>query len=247
MTGFYPIFLREMYLFRLRMFRPAFLFSMLISPLFYLLAFGFGLGKTVSVGGISYLHFLIPGIMAMSAMTSSFAGISSSLALGRLYHRSVDTLIVSPASTFDLAVGFILGGAVRGLFSSALFLLISIPAGMTFPTDPTFYLTWAGTLLLFSSLGTAVGFLAKSHEDTSMYSNYFILPMSFFSGTFFPLENLPTILRWIVELLPLTHSVKLMRGSMVGNPADPLSLLILAGFIGASFLFVRSAITRSVR
>ena len=83
--NFYPIFLREMLIFKKRLTRPGYIFSALVTPLLYLLAFGLGLGKGMTVEGISYLAFVVPGICAMSSMTNSYSGIATSLAVGRIH------------------------------------------------------------------------------------------------------------------------------------------------------------------
>ena len=75
--------------------------------------------------------------------------------------------------------------------------------------------------------------LAKSHEDTSTYSNFFILPMAFFSGTFFPVDRAPMFIKWIIYIMPLTHTNVLIRSVRFdGQAAASLVVLLVyaAGF-----------------
>jgi ABC-type multidrug transport system permease subunit len=82
---------------------------------------------------------------------------------------------------------------------------------------------------MFACLGVITGMLAKSHEDTSTYNNFLILPMSFFSGTFFPLDGLPAAIKGIIYLLPLSHTNILIRKAAMDGPAF-CSLLAMAGY-----------------
>jgi len=85
---------------------------------------------------------------------------------------------------------------------------------------------------LFASLGVVVGMITKNHEETSVYSNFFILPMAFFSGTFFPIERIPMFLKWIIFVLPLTHTNILMRKERI----DFQCLVSMATIIGYSII-----------
>jgi ABC-2 type transport system permease protein len=82
--------------------------------------------------------------------------------------------------------------------------------------------------LLFAALGVVVGMRAKTHEDTANFSNFFIMPMAFFSGTFFPIKEMPWVLQIIVSFLPLTHTNHLLRA-----PVWDLSALISLGVLVA--------------
>lgn len=185
--------------------------AMMITPLLYLVTFGLGLGRQINMGEASYLIFIVPGICAMSAMTNSFTGIASSLAVGRLHFKSIEEILVAPVSYSSIALGEIAGGTVRGLFSSLFILLAALVMGAQFPFTFTFYVSWIITSVMFAALGVLAGFKSKSHEDTSVFSSFIIMPMSFFCGTFFPVEKLPDIVKWLLQLLPLTHSVICMR------------------------------------
>jgi ABC-2 type transport system permease protein len=80
------------------------------------------------------------------------------------------------------------------------------------------------------------GMLAKSHEDTATYSNFFIMPMAFFSGTFFPVDRMPAFIQWVVYLLPLTHTNIVIRKESL-DPEGVISLLILIGYTAVFFFY----------
>ena len=95
-----------------------YLITTTISPLLYLVAFGWGLGRGMSVNGTSYLQFVVPGIIALTAMTASFNGAGTRLNVDRLYFRSFDECLMAPISLLSLLLGKALIGVVRGLVSS---------------------------------------------------------------------------------------------------------------------------------
>jgi ABC-2 type transport system permease protein len=209
--GWYPIFLREMLLFRRKLLKLGYLFSAMISPVIYLIAFGFGLGKSVQISGTGYLAFLIPGLVAMSSMNNSYTWVSSALNLNRLYFKTFQVFIQSPISPASIMIGEVLAGMVKGLFASSLIIIVGFASSRDFSINMLFVAALILNCFLFASLGVITGMRTKSHEDTATYSNFFIMPMAFFSGTFFPVNKMPLLLKTVIYMMPLTHTNILIR------------------------------------
>jgi ABC-2 type transport system permease protein len=206
----------------------------LIAPVLYLLAFGYGLGRGVTIEGYSYLEFVIPGIIALTAMTTAFNAAGMKLHVDRLFYKCFDEALMSPISFFSLVVGKTLIGVVRGLISTAAllaacFLFSPLPA-----VSPLFWLTLIVTCFVFSFLGVLVALVAKSHQDMSVFMSLVILPMAFLSGTFFSLSELPEAVRAILSISPLTPATLCLRAAALGQPFPWVSLVVLLGF-GAVF------------
>jgi len=210
-AGWYPIFYREMLLFRRKLLRLGYLFSAMIAPIIYLIAFGLGLGRNVRFQGSDYLTFLIPGLVAMSSMSNSYTWIATSFNLNRLYFKTFQVFVQAPISSSSILIGEILAGMVKGLFASVLIILVGLITSANFFIKPLFLIASLINCFLFSSLGVIVGMVAKSHEDTATYSNFFIMPMAFFSGTFFPVDKIPNFIKPIIYILPLTHTNIVIR------------------------------------
>ncbi len=245
--NFYPIFLREMLIFKRRLLNIGYLFSTMITPLLYLVAFGLGLGRGISIEGISYLMFVVPGICAMSSMTNSYTWIATTISVGRLHFKTFEEYQVSPVTATDIMLGEILSGVVRGLFASSLILIAGAIFGAGFPQNPIFLLVWVLNCLIFACFGVISGFLAKSHEDTATFSNFFIMPMAFFCGTFFPIDNLPAFIKGFLYILPLTHANNALRTSFLGQQVEMISLGIMLAFLVISFYLGVITIRRSNR
>ena len=235
-SEWFPIFLREMILFRRRLLRLGYLFSAMVVPIIYLVAFGLGLGTRVQMAGTDYLSYLIPGLVAMSAMNNSYTWVASNMNLNRVYFKTFQVFVQAPIHSSSIMVGEVLAGMVKGLFASVLIIVVGLLASSRFSLSPLFAGTLLLTCFLFASLGVITGMLAKSHEDTATYSNFFIMPMAFFSGTFFPVHTMPAVIKGIIYILPLTHANIIIRKEALDTEGF-FSLLILVGYALCFFIY----------
>lgn len=209
--NWYPIFLREILIFERRLLRLGYVVSAFLMPLLYLLAFGLGLGRQVNISGGTYLDYLLPGLIAMSSMINAYTWVANGLTMGRLYFQTFQVYVQAPVSAAAIVWGQVASGIVRGLFSSLILLVLGLLIGSGLNLNLLFLLSLLVNCLLFAALGVVVGMRAKTHEDTANFSNFFIMPMAFFSGTFFPIHQMPWVLQIIVTCLPLTHTNNLLR------------------------------------
>jgi ABC-2 type transporter. len=211
------------------------LVTTMISPLLYLIAFGWGLGRGINVEGTNYLEFVIPGIVALTAMTISFNSAGMKLNVDRLYCKSFDECLMSPVSHLSLILGKASIGVVRGLISSIAFLVVAYLLSPTLTFSPLFVVTLVLTCFIFAFMGVLIALLVKAHEDMATFSSLILLPMTFLCGTFFSLSQLPEGLKVALYILPLTHSSLCLRAASLGQPFPWLSLLAIVGF-GIAFL-----------
>jgi ABC-2 type transport system permease protein len=235
-SGWYPVFLREMLLFRRKFLRLGYLFSSMIVPILYLVAFGFGLGGSVRIAGTDYLTFLIPGLVAMSSMNNSYTWVSNALNLNRLYFKTFQIFVQAPIGPSAVMAGEVLAGMVKGIFASLLIVLVG------FLSSPFFHITWLFALalvlncFLFANLGVVIGMRAKTHEDSATYSNFLIMPMAFFSGTFFPVDRMPYLVKAVIYILPLTHTNILIRKTSMDMEAW-IAFALMAAYAAVFFLY----------
>lgn len=220
-----------------------YLTTTLISPLLYLVAFGWGLGRGINLNGTSYLEFVVPGIIALTAMTTSFNGAGTRLNVDRLYFKSFDECLMAPIKLHSLLLGKALIGVVRGIFSSVAFLALATLIAPSIHIGPMFLAGLLLTCLTFSFLGVLAALLAKSHEDMGTFGSIILLPMTFLGGTFFSLSQVPTGLKYSLYLLPLTHASTWLRAAALNQllpwPSFLVLLIFLAAFVGGSMIAVR--------
>jgi len=171
-------------------------------------------------------------------MNNSYTWVASALNLNRLYFKNFQIFVQAPIQPSAIMVGEVLAGMVKGLFASGLILIVGFITSRDLSITPLFCLTLLLNCFLFACLGVITGMVTKSHEDTATYSNFFILPMAFFSGTFFPVDKIPEPLRIVVWALPLTHTNIVIRQSEADS-AGLVSLAVL--FLYAITFFVIGA------
>jgi len=221
-----------------------YLLTTLLSPLLYLMAFGWGLGRGMSVNGTNYLEFVVPGIIALTAMTTSFNGAGTRLNTDRLFFRSFDECLMAPISSLSLLAGKAIIGVYRGLVSSIAFLLVAMLIAPGIHIGPLFVLSLLLTCLIFSFLGVLAALLASTHEDMATFSSLILLPMTFLGGTFFSLSQLPLALKMALYLLPLTHCSMCLRAAALGGSFPWWSLMGMAAFLLAFSLASMAVLKR---
>jgi len=220
-----------------------YLITTLISPLLYLVAFGWGLGRGINLGGTSYLEFVVPGIIALTAMTTSFNGAGTRLNVDRLFYKSFDECLMAPITSSSLLIGKAMIGVVRGILSSVAFLVLAMLIAPSIHVGPMFLLGLFLTCLTFSFLGVLAALLARSHEDMGTFGSIILLPMTFLGGTFFSLSQVPLGLKYALYLLPLTHASLWLRATALNQSLPWTSFLVLliffVAFMGGSMIAVK--------
>ena len=212
------------------------LISSVMSPLLYLLAFGFGLGRGLEVDGLPYIAFIIPGIAALTSLSASFGSVSTRLNIQRLYYRSLDEMLMCPLSVSAIVLGKSMHGAIRGLVSSGIIFAIGLAmAPEHLHLTPLFVISIVLSCFAFSFLGVSAALLANTHQAMATFSNLVILPMTFLCGTFFSVDSLPTVFQGALYALPLTHSSVTVRASSLGWDFPWISLFVLLLFCVAFF------------
>ncbi len=241
--NFYPIVWKEMLLIRKKPWR--FLASSLVMPVLYLVTFGWGLGRGMNVSGGTYLEFVLPGILALSAMNNSFSPVSASLNISKLYTKTLEEVLVSPVSPWDIALGRTLTGLIRGVFSALMLMLVGIVSGVHMHYSPGFFIILALTAFCFGAAGVAAAMLAHTHEDMANVNSFFIIPMSFLAGTFFSPDRLPEPFMSLILVYPLTHASLLLRALASGGNPSMGSVLVLAVYAAVFFYLAGRLVRRS--
>ena len=220
------------------------LISSVMTPLLYLLAFGYGLGGGMTEEGVPYIAFIIPGIAALTSLSASFSSTSTRMNVQRLYYRSFDEMMMCPVSIPGIIIGKSVLGLIRGLVSSSIIFAIGLALTPELHATPLYALTIVISCLTFSLLGVSAALMAKSHASMATFSSLVILPMTFLCGTFFSVANLPPVFQAALYALPLTHSSAASRAAALGWDFPWISLMILAAF-GIAFFAVNVYLVRA--
>jgi ABC-type multidrug transport system permease subunit len=217
----------------------------LMLPLLYLVAFGYGLGRDLNVDGVSYLAFVIPGIVSLTAFSTSFNGAASKLQVDKFFYKSFDELLMSPVSLKSIVIGKALIGVIRGLISSLAVLAVGLLLAPTLAVSPLFFAVLPFSCFVFGLFGVLVALVINSHQGMSTFSTLVILPMTFLCGTFFSLNQLPDVAKAALYFLPLTHSSEMLRSTVLGQAFPWLSFVGLSAFGVVFFVSCMIALKKS--
>jgi ABC-2 type transport system permease protein len=240
--GWTAIYLREMMVLRRRLSRLVGAWS--VTPLLYLVAFGYAVGPDISIDGHSYLEFLIPGLAAMTSMTQAFA-IGSEINIARFYWHIFEEFQAAPIRNMDYVLGEVLAGTTRALLAGLVILLLGALFGVVLSYNLFFWAAFLLNSLVFSSLAVGLAMLVKSHGDQMLLNSFVITPMAFLGGAFFPLDRLPGWAQSLIHLLPITHATDAIRAAAFGGTPEITGYLVLiilgVGAFGFAVLTVNRA------
>ena len=229
------------------------LFGSFVNPALFLTAMGLGLGGYVNAnspdafGGVSYLLFLAPGLLAGSAMQQGIFEATFPVMYGLVWRRIFHAMYATPIGPRAVALGTLAWIAFRLGLVAIIFTFVAWAFGAV--TSPLAILGIPAAILTGLAFAGPMGAYMATQRTPDKFSAIFrwvITPLFLFSGTFFPIESLPGALQPIAWLSPLFHGVELTRGATLGTLLDdPLRafahLAILVGLVAVGgILFVRN-------
>ena len=188
-----------------------------ITTLLYLFVFGFTIGKALpEIGHVSYLEFIIPGILMMGLITTSYSNNSTSIFMFK-WLNFIEGILVAPLSYLETVGAFILGGVVRGLIIGASVYIISLffYSGSIF--NPILFISLMVIVsLIFSSLGLITGLWAEDWDQLNIWSTFILTPLIFLGGVFHSITLVPESLQIITKINPIFYMIDALRYSMLG-------------------------------
>ena len=246
---FWPVFLRNLLVWR-KLAIPS-LLGNIAEPLMWLVAFGYGMGALVGeikVDGqpVPYILFLASGSICMSAMqAASFEALYS--AFSRMHvQKTWDGIMNAPVGLDDIVLAEMLWAAFKALFTVTA--ILGVMLALDISHSPKMLVAWPillGVGITFSSMALVFNALAKGYDFFTYYFTLFLTPTMFLSGVFFPLDQLPPLVRFVADWLPLSNAVALVRPLFMDQwPRDVLHHGgVLVAYAVVSF-WVALALTR---
>ena len=210
-------------------------------PIFYLLSVGVGVGAYVkTMGGLSYVEFLAPGLVCVAAMNGASFEATYNFYIRLSYEKAYDAMLTTPIESDDVLVGEAAWAVTRALIYGVCFFAILALAGLApMPWSLAVIPVVAMTGVLFASLGLAFCVRAPTIELFSYYFTMFLTPLFLFSDVFFPLaERLSPFWQVVAELLPLLHPVRLARAAFHGGISTALIAWDITYILGLSALLL---------
>jgi len=217
-------------------------------PFLYLIGLGYGLGLFIGeMMQMPYLTFLASGILASSAMNIASFEAMYSVYTRMVPQRTYDAILATPLEVADILAGEMLWCATKAVINGAAILTVAAllgavsgPAALwVLPIQFLVGLAFAGPALVMTAL-------ARGYDFFNYYVTLLITPMFVLSGVFYPVSSLPPALQGVVQVLPLTHAVDLIRPLVAGQPLTdvPLHLGVLAAYGLTGYLVAAKLVRR---
>jgi len=236
------------------------IFSSFLTPVLFLASMGLGLGTYVdasgnqALGGVPYIAFLAPGLLAAACMQSAAFEAAFPIMAGLEWTRVFHAMHATPIDGRDIALGNIVWIAARMLLVAAIFTVVIVLFGaaesplvvLAIPVAALTGVAFAAPIVAFSAT-------QRTPDKFNALFRFGITPLFLFSGTFYPVESLPVFLQPLAWITPLWHGVALCRGLSLGIIGeDPVMavvhLAVLLGFVVVgTFAAIRTVNTKLLR
>jgi len=199
-----------------------------ITTALYFLIFGKLIGSRIGmIHGISYMNYIVPGIILMSIISHSYANVVSSFYSTKFQHN-IEELLVSPVPNWVILLGYILGGIARGLLVGTVVTAISLLFTPIVIQHLTIALLTAFlTATLFSLAGFINAVFADSFDDISLIPNFVLTPLSYLGGVFYTVEMLPPVWQRISLANPILYMVNAFRYGLYGVSDIEISFALI--------------------
>lgn len=198
----------------------------------YFIIFGGLIGSRLGeVEGMSYVSFLVPGLVMMAAITNSFSNTAGSF-FGAKFMRSIDEILVSPMKPWVMMAGYVSGGVIRGVTVGLLVFAVSLafaPMQVTHVFSLLFFLI--ATCLIFSLLGFLNGLFARKFDDVGIVPTFILTPLTYLGGVFYSLEYLPPFWRSVSHANPIVYMIDGFRFGFSGVSTTPVAVSALILFL----------------
>ena len=207
----------------------------------YFIIFGNLIGSRLGgMGGFDYMAFIVPGLIMMSVITSSYANVVSSF-FSMKFQRSIEELLVSPVPNWVILAGYVTGGMSRGLGIGLIVTLLSLGfTQLSIHHLPMVILTVFLTSALFSLGGFINAMLATKFDDISIVPTFVLTPLTYLGGVFYSIDMLPGFWQGVSMINPILYMVNAFRYGILGvsdvNPYVALGMILL-------FIAILSAIS----
>ena len=230
------------------------LFMSFLQPTLFLLAMGVGLGALVDSGGsplpggVGFLDFLAPGLLAATCMQTATFESSFPITGKMTWRRNYEAITATPMRIADLVLGELIWIGVR--LTTVVVAFAAVITAFGVPRSPLALLAVPAALLTglaFSALTMAYAATLKSNDNFNVVFRFVVTPLFLFSGVFFPLSRLPASLQTAAWFTPLFHGVELTRGLTLGTLESSawlahvayLVAMLATGFVAALWTFTR--------
>ena len=204
--------------------------SAITMSLYFLIFGGLIGGRIGEMGGVSYMEFVVPGLIMMSIVTNSYANVVSSF-FGSKFNNSIEELLISPTPNHVILLGFVSGGVSRGVLVSIIVTLVaSLFVDLRIHHYGIVLAVVSLTSILFSLCGLINAVFADTFDDIAIVPTFVLTPLTYLGGVFYSLDLLPELWSAISKANPLVYVVNAFRYGVLG--VSDVNVGLAFGMIG---------------
>lgn len=188
-----------------------------ITMALYFVIFGALIGSRIgTMGGFSYMEFVVPGLIMMSVLTNSYSNVVSSF-YGAKFQSSIEEVLVSPTPNYIILLGYVLGGVARGLIVGTIVTLLSLffTELKVHSIGVTVAIVFL-TAMVFALAGFINAVYANSFDDISIVPTFVLTPLTYLGGVFYSITLLSEFWQSVSMLNPVLYMVNVFRYGMLG-------------------------------
>ena len=195
----------------------------IITTTLYFLIFGKLIGGRIGeMNGVSYMQFIAPGLVMMTAITASYVNTASSFFLSK-FTRTYEELLVSPLSSHDIIWGYIIGSMMRGGLAGILVMLVSLCfVSFDIHSWAMILLTLMMTTIAFALGGFINAIYAKTFDDVGIIPTFVLTPLTYLGGVFYSISLLPEFWQTVSKFNPIVYMVNGFRYGFLGVSDVPV-------------------------
>ncbi|WP_438313617.1 ABC transporter permease [Sporosarcina sp. FA9] len=203
-----------------------------ITTSLYFIIFGNLIGGRIGeMGGFSYMEFIVPGLIMMSVITSSYSNVSSSF-FSQKFQKNIEELLIAPVPTHIIIWGFVIGGLGRSILVGIMVTIVSLFfVPLQVYSWSIVVLTLLMTSILFSLAGLLNGIFAQSFDDVSIVPTFVLQPLTYLGGVFFAISMLPPFWQVVSKLNPIVYMISGFRFGFLGVMDIPILFSVLISII----------------
>lgn len=220
-----------------------------ITSTLYFMIFGGVIGSRIeSMGGVSYLAFIVPGLIMMSVINNAYTNVVSSF-FGAKFQRHIEEILVSPTPNLVILLGFVLGGVLRGLVVGFLVTLVAYFFAPLHIEHPILMFFIVFTIaLLFSLAGFINAVFARNFDDITLVPTFILTPLTYLGGVFYSIDLLPSFWQKVSLFNPILYMIDAFRFSMLGVSDIPImgTVLFIVGFTTMLFILAYGLLAKGV-
>jgi len=202
----------------------------------YFVIFGKLIGSRIGLmEGVSYMEYITPGLIMMAVITNSYSNVASSFYSAK-FQRNIEELLVAPVPTLFILLGYVLGGASRGLIIGIIVTMVATQfVDLNINNWGVVFFVIVLTSIMFATAGLVNAVFAKSFDDISIIPTFVLTPLTYLGGVFYSIKMLPGFWQNVSLANPVLYMVNAFRYGFIGFSDIPIEnaiVLILVFIVG---------------